>query len=60
MVVANAGRDAVDADGASDEGIGGGRKRRVVLTPRRWCQACVKSRRRRWPKSPAHRGERAI
>jgi hypothetical protein len=25
MIVANAGRDAVDADGASDEGAGGGR-----------------------------------
>src|ERR1700731_3083255 len=33
---------------------------RVVLAPRRWCQVCEKERRRRWPKSPEHRGERAI
>ena len=37
-----------------------GRQNRVVLSPRRWCQVCVKSRRRRWPKSPEHRGERGI
>jgi len=36
--VNNAGRDAVDAKGALDEGARGGRKRRVVLAPRRWCQ----------------------
>ena len=36
----NAGRDAVDADALSDEGRGGGRRSRVVLTPRRWCQVC--------------------
>src|ERR1700676_4051032 len=37
-IVTSAGRDAVDADGASDEGAGCGRRSRVVLTPRRWCQ----------------------
>jgi hypothetical protein len=60
MIVANAGRDAVDAGGAQDESAECGRRRRVVLAPRRWCQVCVKSRRRRWPKSPEHRGERAV
>jgi hypothetical protein len=37
-IVTDAGRDAVDADGASDEGARGGRRSRVVLTPRRWRQ----------------------
>jgi hypothetical protein len=37
-VVTNAGRDAVDADSAIDERHEGGRRSRVVLTPRRWCQ----------------------
>jgi hypothetical protein len=36
--VINAGRGAVDADGAFDEGAWGGRQRRVVLMPRRWHQ----------------------
>src|ERR1700686_4004207 len=41
-IVTSAGRDAVDADGASDEGAGCGRRSRVVLAPqwlassRRW------------------------
>src|SRR5665213_3394357 len=56
----DAGRDVVDADGASDEGAGSGRRRRVVLAPRRWCQVCETKRRRWWPKSPAHQGERAV
>jgi len=34
----NAGWDAMDAGGASDEGAAGGRQSRVVLAPRRWCQ----------------------
>jgi hypothetical protein len=38
-IVTNAGRDAVDADSAIDERREGGRRSRVVLTPRRWCQA---------------------
>src|SRR5258708_11274286 len=37
-VVTNAGWDAVDAGGAEDEGAASGRRSRVVLTPRRWCQ----------------------
>jgi hypothetical protein len=37
-IVTNAGRDAVDADRASDEGAFCGRRSRVVLTPRRWRQ----------------------
>jgi hypothetical protein len=37
-VVTNAGWDAVDADSAIDERHEGGRRSRVVLTPRRWCQ----------------------
>jgi hypothetical protein len=37
-IVTDAGRDAVDADGASDESTGCGRRRRVVLTLRCWCQ----------------------
>ena len=35
-------RDAVDADGAADESTLSGRRSRVVLTPRRWCQASRK------------------
>ena len=37
-IVTDVRRDAVDADGASDEGARGGRRSRVVLTPRRWRQ----------------------
>jgi len=37
-IVTDAGRDAVDADGAKDESTWGGRRSRVVLTPRRWRQ----------------------
>jgi hypothetical protein len=36
--VINAGRGAVDADGAFDESARGGRQSRVVLTSRCWCQ----------------------
>jgi hypothetical protein len=38
-IVTDAGLDAMDADGATDEGTGCGRRSRVVLTPRRWRQA---------------------
>jgi hypothetical protein len=41
-IVTSAGRDAVDADGASDEGADCGRRSRVVLTP----QWLASSRRR--------------
>jgi hypothetical protein len=37
-IVTDAGWDAVDADSAIDERHEGGRRSRVVLTPRRWCQ----------------------
>src|SRR5947209_846883 len=37
-IVTNAGRDAVDADGAFDEQLQSGRRSRVVLMPRRWHQ----------------------
>src|SRR5260221_10580073 len=39
-VVTNAGRDAVDARGAEDEGATSGRRSRVVLTSRRRRQVC--------------------
>jgi len=45
--VTNAGRDAVDADGAPDESAKRGRQNRVVLAPRRWCQVRAKERGRR-------------
>ena len=47
-------RDAVDADSAFDEWRDSGRRSRVVLTPRRWCQVLEKqaSQGRRWQKSP--------
>ncbi len=51
-------RDAVDAHGANDERRRGGRRSRVVLTPRRWCQ--VGGRRFRQmtvANKPGHRGE---
>src|SRR6185437_13544644 len=41
-IVTNAGRDAVDAGCALDEGADCGRRSRVVLTPRRWRQASQK------------------
>src|SRR5260370_25578166 len=59
-IVTNAGRDAVDAGGAKDEGVSCGRRSRVVLTPRRWCQVRAKERGRRWQKKPGRRGERDI
>ena len=37
-IVRDAGQDAVDADGATDESTRRGRRSRVVLTPRRWRQ----------------------
>src|SRR5579871_550239 len=46
------GGDAMAADAASDERGEGGRRSRVVLIPRRWDQACGRSRRRRWLTSP--------
>jgi hypothetical protein len=50
-------RDAVDAVGAKDGRRRRGRRSRVVLTPSRRCQVGGSTRRRRWQKSAAHRGE---
>ena len=51
----------MDANGASDEGTGCGRKRRVVLAPRRWCQVRGRKLSRvTVAKEPEHRGEHAI
>jgi hypothetical protein len=38
MIVANAGRDAMDVRALPDEQHSSGRQSRVVLAPRRWCQ----------------------
>ena len=54
-IVTVAGRDAVDADVTTDERDGSGRRRRVVLMPRRWHQVDGKFRRRGWQKSPVAR-----
>jgi len=51
-IVTDAGRDAVDAEVPLTNGAEGGRRSRVVLTPRRWCQVRAKERGRRWQKSP--------
>ena len=42
------GGDAVDVDGAPDEGARSGRRNRVVLTPYGWCQVRAKACGRRW------------
>ena len=56
----NAGRDAVDVDVPLTNGADRGRKRRVVLAPRRWCQVREgKLSRVTVAKEPEHRGERA-
>src|ERR1700688_3436428 len=46
-IVTSAGRDAVDADGASDEGADCGRRSRVVLTPQRLASSPRRQLRRR-------------
>ena len=43
-----------------DEGTRSGRRSRVGLAPRRWCQVRVKERGRRWLKSPVRRGEHGV
>src|SRR3974390_2608035 len=57
--VTNEERGAVDADGATDERAGSGRRRRVVLMPRRWHQVGGNIRKRRWQESPVT-GESAL
>jgi hypothetical protein len=56
-VVTNAGRDAVDAGGAEDEGATSGRRSRVVLTPRRR-QVCGSISAGDGDKKPDRRGTR--
>src|SRR5450755_1116068 len=53
-IVTDVGRDAVDAGGALTKALIGGRRSRVVLTPRRWRQVLKKqaSWGRRWQTSP--------
>ena len=59
--VTNAGRDAVDADGAVDDGAGGERRSRVVLMPRRWHQVGEEQfSPMRVARKPGHPGERVI
>src|SRR5882757_3930193 len=56
-IVTDAGRDAVDADGASDEGTRCGRRSRVVLTPRCWRQVLRSYPRGDGGKKADHRGD---
>jgi hypothetical protein len=53
-IVTDAGQDAVDADALIDDRRCGGRRSRVVLTPRRWRQVLEKqaSWGRWWQESP--------
>ena len=55
MIVTIAGRDAVDAGCADNERRGRGRRSRVVLTPRRWCQVRARERGRWGQESPVAR-----
>ena len=57
-IVTNAERGVVDADGAFDEGAGGVRRNRMVLTPRRWRQVCERQLSQATvTKKPDRRGE---
>jgi hypothetical protein len=47
----------VDAGGAFDESAACGRRSRVVLTPRRWRQACGFNSQATVTTKPDHRGE---
>jgi hypothetical protein len=59
--VINAARDAVDAEALLDEQRGCGRRRRVVLTPRRWRQVCERQlSQAKVANKPGHLGERVI
>ena len=60
-IVTDVRRDAVDAEGASDESTWRGRRSRVVLTPRRWRQVSLRRLREATvAKEPDHRGEREV
>src|ERR1700730_12821421 len=52
--------DAVDADGAFDESAGCGRRSRVVLTSRCWCQVLREDAQGDGGKRAVHRGEHDI
>ena len=57
-IVTDAGRDAVDAAQHADERAASGRRSRVVLTPRRWCQVFAElSALATVANKPGHRGE---
>src|SRR5882724_11238218 len=56
-IVTDARRDAVDADGARDEGARCGRRSRVVLTPRCWRQVSRSYPRGDGGKKADHRGD---
>src|SRR5271154_3406650 len=58
--VTNAGRDAVDAAARLTGVACSGRRRRVVLTPRRWCQVGGGNSAGDGGKKADHRGERGI
>src|SRR5271154_3924215 len=58
--VTNAGRDAVDAAARLTGVACSGRRRRVVLTPRRWCQVGGGNSADDGGKKADHRGERGI
>jgi hypothetical protein len=54
----DAARDAMDAIVRKDEARKRGRRNRAVPIPRRWNQvSCDEDARRRWLKSPVHRGD---
>jgi len=55
--VTNAGRDAVDADSAGDDSARGGRRSRVVLTPRCWRQVSGSYPRSDGGKTAGRRGD---
>ena len=60
MIVTAAGRDAVDAAARLTGVACSGRRRRVVLTPRRWCQVGGGNSAGDGGKKADHRGERGI
>jgi hypothetical protein len=57
-IVTDVRRDAVDVDGALTNALIGGRRSRVVLTPRRWRQVSRSDPLMTVANKPGHRGER--